>query len=74
LFLLAFQLVDEVLHRDEMWNVKVSLDFYFFGKEEMVRYLEAANFVVEEIIERDPYPEIEHQSRRAYIFARKRFC
>jgi hypothetical protein len=26
---------------------------------------------VEEIIEREPYPDVEHQSRRAYIFARK---
>jgi hypothetical protein len=39
-------------------------------------YLEAAGFaiegIIEEIIEREPYcPEVEHQSRRAYIFARK---
>jgi hypothetical protein len=35
-------------------------------------YMEAAGFAIEEIIERDPYsPEVEHQSRRAYIFARK---
>ena len=26
---------------------------------------------IEEIIERDPYPDVEHQSRRAYIFARR---
>jgi hypothetical protein len=24
-----------------------------------------------EIIERNPYPEVEYQSRRAYVFARK---
>ena len=39
-------------------------------RDEMVRYLEAANFAVEDIIERDPYPEIEHQVA-ARIFARK---
>jgi hypothetical protein len=33
--------------------------------------LEKAGFAVDEVIERDPYPEIEYQSRRAYIFARK---
>jgi hypothetical protein len=27
--------------------------------------------MVEEVIEREPYPDVEHQSRRAYIFARK---
>ena len=28
--LLAFHVGDDVLHREEMWDVKVSLDFYFF--------------------------------------------
>jgi SAM-dependent methyltransferase len=71
LLLLAFHLGDEVLHRDEMWGVPISLDFYFFGVEEMSGYLHAAGFDIREVIERDPYPEVEHPSRRAYIFARK---
>jgi hypothetical protein len=34
--------------------------------------LETAGLVVEEVIEREPYaPEVEYQSPRAYIFARK---
>jgi ubiquinone/menaquinone biosynthesis C-methylase UbiE len=70
--LLAFHVGDDVLHREEMWEVKVSLDFYFFRSDEMTGYLRAAGFEIEEIIERDPYPEaVEHQSRRSYIFARK---
>jgi len=69
---LAFHVGDEVLHREEMWEVKVSLDFYFFRSDEMSGYLRDAGFEIEEIIERDPYPEaVEHQSRRSYIFARK---
>ena len=69
---LAFHVGDEVLHREEMWEVKVSLDFYFFRSDEMTAYLRDAGFEIEEIIERDPYPEaVEHQSRRSYIFARK---
>jgi len=69
---LAFHVGDEVLHREEMWEVKVSLDFYFFRSDEMTGYLRDAGFEIEEIIERDPYPEaVEHQSRRSYIFARK---
>lgn len=71
LLLLAFHLGDEMLHRDELWGVPVSLDFYFFGREEMLGYLRAADFEIREVIERDPYPEVEHPSRRAYIFARK---
>jgi hypothetical protein len=33
--------------------------------------LESAGFVIEEIIEREAYPQVEHPTRRAYIFARK---
>ena len=43
-----------------------------YGSDEMQSYLERAGFVVEEVVERDPYaPEVEYQSRRAYILARK---
>jgi len=35
------------------------------------RYIEEAGLVIERIVEREPYaPEVEYQSRRAYIFAR----
>jgi hypothetical protein len=51
--------------------VPVSLDFYFFEAYEMADYLTAAGFEIEEILEREPYREVEHPSRRAYIFARK---
>jgi hypothetical protein len=47
------------------------LDFIFFETEEMKRYLETAGFKLEEVIERDPYPDVEYPSRRAYIFAGK---
>jgi SAM-dependent methyltransferase len=72
LLLLAFHIGDETLHRDEWWDRPVTLDFRFFSPHAIQRDLEAAGFVVEEVIEREPYaPEVEHQSRRAYIFARK---
>ena len=32
---------------------------------------ERSGFDVEEIVEREPYPDVEHQSRRCYVFARK---
>jgi SAM-dependent methyltransferase len=72
-FLMAFHLGEEPeLHLEEMWGYSVSLDFYFYRSDEMEQNLRSAGFVVEEIIERDPYPpEVEHQSRRAYILASK---
>ncbi len=71
LLLLAFHIGDDVLHLDEWLGQSVNVDFFFFRAAEMAGYLTSAGFEVEEIIERDPYPDVEHQSRRAYIFARR---
>jgi len=71
LLFLAFHLGDETRHVEELWGQQVSMDFQFFRREEMEGYLAAAGFALEESIERDPYPGVEHQSRRAYIRARK---
>jgi SAM-dependent methyltransferase len=69
--LLTFHIGDEVKHLEEWWGHKVCVDFLFFRPDEMAGYLRSAGFEIEEIIERDPYPDVEHQSRRAYIFARR---
>jgi hypothetical protein len=71
LLFLAFHIGQGVLHRDEFWGEPVSLDFIFFERLEMEGYLKSAGFEIEESIERDPYPDVEYQSRRAYILARK---
>jgi ubiquinone/menaquinone biosynthesis C-methylase UbiE len=72
LLLLAFHTGDEVLHVEELWGRAVSMDFFLFQPSQIRRCLEDAGLGVEEIIERGPYaPEVEYQSRRAYIFARK---
>jgi ubiquinone/menaquinone biosynthesis C-methylase UbiE len=70
--LLAFHAGDEKLHEDELWGHPISMDFYLLQPSTIQRYLKAAGLVIEEMIEREPYsPEVEYQSRRAYIFARK---
>jgi SAM-dependent methyltransferase len=71
LILAAFHLGDEVVHLDEWWGHQVSVDFVMFRTEEMTSYLSVAGFEIEETSERDPYPDIEHQSRRGYILAKK---
>ena len=73
LLLLAFHTGEETIQVKELWGRPISLDFFFFRVSAIRRYLEAARLTIDEIIERDPYPpEVEHQSHRAYIFARKR--
>jgi SAM-dependent methyltransferase len=69
--LLAVHIGDEVVHLDEWWGQLVSVDFWFFRSEELAGYLRSAGFDVEDVVERDAYAEVEHQSRRAYVFARK---
>ena len=69
--LMAFHLGGDTIHLDQWLGEPVSVDFIFFRADEMAGYLTSAGFEIEEIIERDPYPDVEHQSRRAYIFAIK---
>jgi SAM-dependent methyltransferase len=68
--LLTHHIGSDLVHRDEFLGEHVSLDFIFFEMSEMKDCLLQAGFVLDEVIERDPYPEVEYQSRRAYIFAR----
>jgi ubiquinone/menaquinone biosynthesis C-methylase UbiE len=72
LLLLAFHTGDEILHESELWGRPISMDFFLFQPLAIRQYLEAAGLAIEEIIEREPYsPDVEYQSRRAYIFSRK---
>jgi len=63
LLLLAFHV------GDELWGQAVSLDFHLFCADAVVGALRRAGFEVEKIVERDPYPNVEAQTRRGYILA-----
>ena len=70
--LLSFHIGNKIAHVDDLWGCPVNLDFYFFPTQQVKSFLEAAGFKIEEVIEREPYsPEVEYQSRRAYVFAQK---
>jgi len=71
LLLLAFHIGEGTIHLDEWWGKSVCVDFYFSPPNEMANYLRSVAFEIAEIVEREPYPGVEHPSRRAYIFARK---
>jgi SAM-dependent methyltransferase len=74
LLLLAFHIGDEVVAEEELWGHKISMPFYLFPTREIQALLERSGFRIEEVVEREPYaPDVEYQSRRAYIFARKVF-
>ena len=71
--LLAFHLGEDVAQlEDDIWGCGVSLEFTFFRASTILGYMREAGFEIDEVIERDPYsPDVEYQSRRAYIFAHK---
>jgi len=69
--LVAFHIGEDDVHLDEWWDTPVSIDFYFFPPEEIEARLVAAGFTLEESHLREPYPEVEHPSQRAYLLARK---
>lgn len=69
--LLAFHLGDEQLDVPELFGEKVTMSFFKRNPGQIRTMLKVAGLEIDEIVERDPYPEIEFQSRRAYIFARK---
>ncbi len=72
ILLLAFHIGDEIVRPEELWGQPVTMDWFYFRTSEITRLLEAARFAIDEVVEREPYdPDVEHQSRRAYIFARK---
>jgi len=72
LLFLAFHIGMEVLREGNLWGHQVSLEVVFYARKEVERYLGLVGFAMEDSLERDPYaPEVEYQSRRAYIRARK---
>lgn len=62
--------VDQYYSHDNREGPKVALHVTFFSLEEMQRNVEAAGFIIEERLDREPY-QFEYPSRRAYILARK---
>jgi hypothetical protein len=72
LCLLTYHLGSEDTHHEEMLGHKVDLDMALFTTAEITGHLQAAGFQAEEALERDPYaPEVEFQSRRGYVLAKK---
>lgn len=68
---LSVHIGDEVRHVTDWWETRVDLDFVFFQAVEMEGHLRTAGFTEIEAHERDPYPGVEVQTRRAYLFARR---
>lgn len=69
--LLAFHSGEGSVHVEEFLDHPVALDFFYFRPAFIADELAGAGFAEVEVIERDPYPNVEYPSRRAYVFSRK---
>jgi SAM-dependent methyltransferase len=69
--LLAFHMGTKIEHVDKWWEKSVNLDFAFYEPDEMEAWLKAAGFGLEETLVREPNPQVEVETKRAYLFARK---
>jgi ubiquinone/menaquinone biosynthesis C-methylase UbiE len=61
----------ELRHVDELFGVTARLDFVLHDVDDVVAGMKAAGLSVEEVTLRYPYPEVEVQTKRAYILARR---
>ena len=71
LLLFTYHIGNESLHVEEFLGKKVDIDFTFFPTELISNCLQERGFDAIEIIEREPYPGVEYESQRAYVFAVK---
>jgi ubiquinone/menaquinone biosynthesis C-methylase UbiE len=71
ILLLTYHIGEETIHVEEFLGKKVDIDFMFFTTDFIFSCLRKSGFKKIEIIEREPYPGVEYESRRAYVFAIK---
>ncbi|MFI5286492.1 MAG: class I SAM-dependent methyltransferase [Candidatus Dormibacteria bacterium] len=62
---------EATVHADEMLGVGVDMDFQFFDLEPLIADVAAAGFKLEARLVRAPYPDVEVQTTRAYLLARR---
>lgn len=72
MLLISFHIGNDVIRPQSLWNNPVAMEFYQQQPAEIRQLLEDAGLTVKEVLQREPYPpEVEYQSRRAYVMARK---
>ncbi len=70
-FLFSFHTGEKVVHLDEFFDQTVNIDFYFFEMDNIIELLTAEGFEIIDAIERQPYPDVEYQSKRGYVWVKK---
>ena len=62
----------EIMHAKQWWGEQVDLDFYYLEPDGRGRRdRTAAGFTVMARTDREPWPGVEHESRRTYLLCRR---
>jgi SAM-dependent methyltransferase len=69
-FLFSFHIGDNTVHLDHFLDQQVSIDFFFFETHQITDLLVKAGFEIIDVIERQPYKDVEYPGKRAYIWAK----
>jgi SAM-dependent methyltransferase len=72
LLLLAVHTGHEIRHSTEWFGAEVDVSFRFFDPDWLSAELEQAGFAIESLTRRQPYPQAEVPTPRAYFLARAR--
>lgn len=71
LALISFHVGDQVVHVEDLFGARVSLDFRFHVPQNVIAALRRSLLDVLEHVEREPYREAEYPSRRCYLLAQR---
>ncbi len=71
IFLCTYHIGNEIINVNEFLGRKTDIDFMLFSSNFIFSSLDKTGFEKIETTEREPYPGVEYQSRRAYVFAAK---
>ncbi|HYK45784.1 MAG TPA: methyltransferase domain-containing protein [Parafilimonas sp.] len=70
-FLFCFHIGNELVHLDNFLDKPVNIEFHFFEVNKITTLIKEAGFEIIDTIERQPYPNVEYPSKRAYIWVKK---
>src|SRR5215211_1228219 len=71
ILLITFHIGDKIEHLNKWWEKPVHLDFAFYQPVEMENWLKEAGYELEATLVRQPNPDVEVETERAYLFAKK---
>ncbi len=66
----SFHIGDNIVHLDNFLDHQVNINFYFFETSRIKNLLVEVGFEIIDMIEREPYENVEHLSKRAYIWTK----